>query len=253
MRAPHPPLKQYYQTEAERGGWVRHLFDRTAGDYHRVERLMAFGTGSWYRRRALARAGLAPGMRVLDIGAGTGLTACEAARLSGDAQLVTGIDPCAGMVRCARVPTGLAMKLGSAEAIPAEAHSADFLSMGYALRHIGDLPAALQEFKRVLVPGGRLCLLEITRPEGRLARSLLRSYMRGFIPWMARGLAQHRDTPELMRYYWDTIDACVSPTEILAAIAQAGFVGARRHVELGIFSEYCARAPAAHAAGGSAD
>lgn len=252
MRAPHPPLKQYYQNEAERGGWVRQLFDRTAGDYHRVERLMAFGTGSWYRRRALARAGLAPGMRVLDIGAGTGLTACEAARLSGDARLVTGIDPCAGMVRCARVPPGLAMKLGSAEAIPAEAHSADFLSMGYALRHIGDLPAALLEFKRVLVPGGLLCLLEITRPEGRLARSLLRSYMRGFVPWMARGLARHRDTPELMRYYWDTIEACVSPARILAAMTEAGFLDARRHVELGIFSEYRARAPAAGPSAASA-
>jgi demethylmenaquinone methyltransferase/2-methoxy-6-polyprenyl-1,4-benzoquinol methylase len=245
MRAPHPPLKQYYQNEADRGGWVRHLFDRTAGDYHRVERLMAFGTGSWYRRRALERAGLVSGMRVLDVGAGTGLTACEAARLTGDARLVIGIDPSAGMVNSARVPPGLAMKIGSAEAIPAEAHSADFLSMGYALRHIGDLPAALHEFKRVLAPGGRLCLLEITRPEGRLARSLLRAYMRGFVPWVARGLARHRDTPELMRYYWDTIDACVPPAAILAAMTQAGFVEVRRHVELGIFSEYCARAPAA--------
>jgi len=252
MRAPHPPLKQYYQDEAERGGWVRQLFDRTAGDYQRVERLMAFGTGSWYRRCALARAGLAAGMRVLDVGAGTGLTACAAAQLTGDAHWVTGIEPSAGMIRCARVPPGLAMKIGSAEAIPAEAHSAEFLSMGYALRHIGDLGAALQEFKRVLVPGGRLCLLEITRPEGRLARSLLRAYLRGVVPWLARGLARHRDTPELMRYYWDTIDACVSPSAILAAITQAGFVDARRHVELGIFSEYCARVPEAAPASASA-
>ncbi len=46
-----------------------------------------------------------------------------------------------------------------------------------------------------------------------------------------------------MRYYWDTIDACAAPGEILAAIRDAGFVEVSRHVELGIFSEYCARKP----------
>ena len=69
---------------------------------------------------------------------------------------------------------------------------------------------------------------------------------------VARGLARHRDTPELMRYYWDTIDACVPPAAILAAMTQAGLVEVRRHVELGIFSEYCARVPEAAPASASA-
>src|SRR5271166_1318707 len=125
MPAPHPPLKEYYSSESDRGGWVRGLFDRTAGDYDRIEHAMAFGTGSWYRRRALQRAGLASGMRVLDIGAGTGLTACQAARLVGDPRLVTGVDPSPGMVECAKIPAGLQLKLGSAEAIPAAAGEAD--------------------------------------------------------------------------------------------------------------------------------
>jgi demethylmenaquinone methyltransferase/2-methoxy-6-polyprenyl-1,4-benzoquinol methylase len=243
MRAPHPPLKEYYPSETERGGWVRHLFDRTAVDYNRVERFMAFGSGSWYRRRALARAGLGHGMRVLDIGVGTGLTACEAAYLTGDPSLVIGVDPSPGMVECAQVPPQLQLKIGSAEAIPAGADTAEFLSMGYALRHVGDLSAALREFMRVLVPGGRICLLEITRPRAFAARLLLKAYLRGLVPLIARGIARHDDTPELMRYYWDTIDACAPPEEILAAIRAAGFQEARRHVELGIFSEYCARKP----------
>src|SRR5205807_9276213 len=50
---PHPPLKAYYAHEGDRRGWVLDLFDRTAGDYDRLERIMALGTGSWYRRRAL--------------------------------------------------------------------------------------------------------------------------------------------------------------------------------------------------------
>jgi demethylmenaquinone methyltransferase/2-methoxy-6-polyprenyl-1,4-benzoquinol methylase len=243
MPAPHPPLQEYYRSESDRGGWVRGLFDRTAGDYDRIEHAMAFGTGSWYRRRALQRAGLVPGMRVLDIGAGTGLTACEAARLVGDAKLVTGVDPSPGMVDCAKVPAGLQLKHGSAEAIPADAGAADFVSMGYALRHIGDLSAAFAEFMRVLAPGGRICLLEITRPRGRVAQVLLKAYMRGLVPLLARVLARHRDMPRLMRYYWDTIEACTPPEQIIAQLRAAGFESVDRHVELGIFSEYCARKP----------
>jgi|ERR1022692_565440 demethylmenaquinone methyltransferase/2-methoxy-6-polyprenyl-1,4-benzoquinol methylase len=243
MSAPHPPLKEYYASEADRAPWVRRLFDRTAGDYDRVEHAMALGTGSWYRGRALRRAGLAAGMRVLDIGVGTGLTACEAVRIVGAAELVIGIDPSAGMVECAKVPAGLVLKLGTAESIPAAAGSADFLSMGYALRHIGDLSAALAEFMRVLVPGGRICLLEITKPQGRIAQALLRTYMRGIVPLLARGLARHRDTPQLMRYYWDTIEACAPPERILAEMRACGFDAVNRHVEAGIFSEYCARKP----------
>jgi len=162
--APHPPLKAYYPTEEDRRQWVLGLFNRTAGDYDRVERVMAFGTGSWYRRRALRMAGLSSGMTVLDIGVGTGLVAREAAVLCGDPTRVTGVDPSPGMVENAKVPAGVRLVAGSAESIPAEPASADFLSMGYALRHISDLSVAFREFHRVLKPGGRLCLLEITRP-----------------------------------------------------------------------------------------
>ena len=245
MQAPHPPLRDYYAEEAQRRGWVRQIFDRTAGDYDRIERLMSLGTGSKYRRRALRRAGLQPGMRVLDIGAGTGLTTRQAASLVGASGHVTGVEPSVGMIQSAKVPGDVEMRLGSAEAIPAEADSADFVCMGYALRHISDLSAAFREFWRVLKPGGRICLLEITRPEGRVGRIVLRAYMRGVVPSLAWLFGQTADSPTLMRYYWDTIDACAAPGEILAAIRGAGFIEDHRRVELGIFSEYCARKPGA--------
>ena len=60
MPAPHEPLDGYYGREADRSRWVRHLFDATAVDYDRMERTMALGSGSWYRRRALLRGGCAP-------------------------------------------------------------------------------------------------------------------------------------------------------------------------------------------------
>jgi demethylmenaquinone methyltransferase/2-methoxy-6-polyprenyl-1,4-benzoquinol methylase len=243
MSAPHAPLPRYYATEADRSRWVRSIFDRTAGDYDRVERVLGLCSGSWYRRRALQRAGLKSGMTVLDIGTGTGLVAREAATLVGDATRVTGVDPSSGMVEHAQVPTGVRLLAGSAEAIPTADATADFLSMGYALRHISDLQPAFAEFFRVLRPGGRLCLLEITPPQSVLGRALLKGYLRGLVPAVAAAISRHRDMPELMRYYWDTIAACVPPASIMQALAAAGFVDVDRHLELGVFSEYRARKP----------
>jgi demethylmenaquinone methyltransferase/2-methoxy-6-polyprenyl-1,4-benzoquinol methylase len=242
MPAPHPPLPAYYPNERDRSAWVRSLFDRTAADYDRLERILGLGTGSWYRRRALRQAGLKPGMQVLDVGSGTGLLACAAARLTGDPASVTGIDPSPGMLEHARVPAGVRLVSGSAEALAVADCSSDFLCMGYALRHIGDLSAAFTEFYRVLRPGGRLCLLEISLPARALPRALLRAWLNGCVPKIAAVVAR-RDAPMLMHYYWDTIEACVSPAHILAGITAAGFVDVERQVDLAMFSAYRASKP----------
>ena len=244
MPAPHPPLVRYYDSEAQRRDWIRNIFDHAAVDYDRVERLLGLGTGSWYRRRALRRAGLMRGMRVVDVGTGTGLVACEAAALAGDPALVVGVDPSVGMVAHARVPAGLRLLPGTAEAIPLPDGSVDFLSMGYALRHISDLAAAFAEFHRVLCPGGRLCILEITQPESAAGRACLKFYLRGAVPAIAALVSRHPETPKLMRYYWDTIAACVPPAFILQALSEAGFIDVDRHREAAVFSEYRAGKPA---------
>jgi demethylmenaquinone methyltransferase/2-methoxy-6-polyprenyl-1,4-benzoquinol methylase len=67
--------------------------------------------------------------------------------------------------------------------------------------------------------------------------------MRGVVPLMARCMAAHRDTPQLMRYYWDTIDTCAHPTLILSAMRESGLADVDRHVDLGIFSTYCGTKP----------
>jgi demethylmenaquinone methyltransferase / 2-methoxy-6-polyprenyl-1,4-benzoquinol methylase len=238
VHAPHPPLTAYYGAESERRDWVRGVFDRAAPDYDRVEKLIGLGSGSWYRRRALLRAGLAPGMRVIDVGTGTGLVAREAARIVGRPEFVVGVDPSPGMRENALLPPGLELLEGTAEAIPLPDGHADFLSMGYALRHVGDFEMAAREFFRVLKPGGTACVLEITRPQGRFRSLLLKTYMRGLIPALSWVVARDRDTPTFLRYYWDTIEACVPPERVLATLAHAGFESVKRHVEVGIFSEY---------------
>ena len=238
--APHAPLTAYYADEAERHRFLRRIFDQTAPDYDRIERLLAFGTGPWYRRQALLRAGLAAGARVLDVGIGTGLVAREALVVAGPSCALVGVDPSVGMMGEVHLPR-VELREGRAEALPVEDAGFDFLSMGYALRHVSDVAAAFAEFHRALRPGGRLLVLEITRPESRLGRAALKAYMRGLVPLLARMVGRGRHTPELWRYYWDTIEACMAPAAVLQALRDAGFVDVRRRVELGMFSEYTAR------------
>jgi demethylmenaquinone methyltransferase/2-methoxy-6-polyprenyl-1,4-benzoquinol methylase len=245
-RAPHRPLTDYYPDEAARAGFVRGMFDRTADSYDRVERLLALGSGSWYRGQALRRAGLGAGMRIVDVGIGTGLVAREALGIVGDARLVVGVDPSPGMLEQARaqLPAEVILVEGSAEKIPFADASFDFLSMGYALRHISDLQVAFREFRRVLKPGGRLCLLEITRPETAWGRALLKTYMRGVVPTLARVVGASQDTARLWRYYWDTIEACVPPEQVVATLQSTGFEHARRYIDqrgMPIFAEFQAR------------
>jgi SAM-dependent methyltransferase len=124
-----------------------------------------------------------------------------------------------------------------------ETAGADFIVMGYALRHIADLAAAFAEFHRVLKPGGRLLVLEITKPAGALATSALKLYMRGVVPLLARFVSRGKSTPMLWRYYWDTIEACAAPEAVVRTLAGGGLAQARREVALGIFSEYLAIKP----------
>ncbi len=228
----------YWRHEEERIALTRRLFDDTASDYDRIEKLIGFGSGAWYRRQALLRAGLKEGMRVLDVAAGTGLVTREAVRVAGEPSLVWALDPSLGMLaqarRTLRVPTLLAL----AEAIPCRDGQFHFIAMGYALRHLADLDVVFAEFHRVLAPGGRVCVLEITKPASRVGTALLKAYMRIFVPLAARLVARRRDTPLLWRYFWDTIEACVPPQAVLAALGRAGFADVSRYVELGIFSEY---------------
>ena len=241
--APHPILADYYRDEAGRQRRVSQLFDASARHYDWINRLMSLGSGRRYRRQALLRAGLAPGMRLLDVGSGTGVIALLAQEIVGIRGEVTALDPSEGMLGLARDAGVLRTVPGRAESLPFTDSDFDLLTMGYALRHVADLQLAFMEFRRVLQPGGRLLILEITRPGPGLGYHLLRFYLRTLVPLLTRLLRRSPEAQTLMRYYWETIEHCVPPATILAALEAAGFEQVRRDVQLGMFSEYSAVRP----------
>ena len=241
---PHPVLDRYYEHEGDRASFITALFDGAARHYDRIGHLLALGTGPYYRRHALERAGLEPGMKLLDVATGTGQVARAATRILGDPGSVVGLDPSVGMLREARRAHSGPLVRARAEEMPLRGDVFDMLSMGFALRHVTTLETAFAEYRRVLKPGGRLLLLEVSRPRSAVTRWVIRVYFQRVLPLVIRIATRSPDAPLLMTYYWDTIAECVPPETILAALRQTGFVDVEHRMFAGCLSEYVAVKPA---------
>lgn len=233
-------LDAYFSGEAARRQVTREMFDQAAAGYDAAERWTGLGTGPWYRKEVLHRCGLKEGMHVLDVAAGTGLVTVAAHELVGSGGRVVALDPSPGMLAELRKKLLVETLEGYAENIPLPDAEVDFISMGYALRHVGDLDKAFGEYFRVLRPGGQVCLMEISRPVSRFGQTLLSGYIRGVVPVLARLAGSRADVGRLWEYYGDTIDAAIEPEVILSTLRAAGFSNVHCSVTLGIFREYLA-------------
>lgn len=242
---PHAPLRRYYGDgdDPERRRYVVDLFDRTAEHYNTIEKIF-FNGGLWYRRFSLRRAGLRPGMKVLDVAIGTAAVARGAAQLVGLEGQVVGVDPSSGMLGEARKVFDGPLARGVAERLPFADDHFDFVTMGIALRHVSDLVATFREYLRVLRPGGTLWLLEGHVPGSRSGQRLTRWAWARLIPGLTLVFTRSRDAKLLMDYYWDTVEQCVPPQTILHTLTQAGFQAPRFKVVIpGAFCEYTATKP----------
>ena len=241
---PHPVLDKYYRSAADRQSFVGALFDGAARHYNHIGQMLDLGSGPPYRRWALRRAGLRPGMRLLDVATGTGLVAQGAVQILGEPGRVIGVDPSRGMLREARKALSGPLVQGIGEELPFRDGLFDMLSMGFALRHVADLEVAFREYWRVLKPGGRLLLIEVSRPRSAVTRWLMRTHFQRVLPLMARISTGSEPAELLMKFYWDTIDQCVPPEAILGSLRQRGFVDVRRRGLFGFLYEYLAAKPA---------
>lgn len=237
---PHPTLTARYATAEAKPEFVNGLFDRGAKHYDRVVDWGFLRSGASYRRWVQRRLGLRPGMKVLDVACGTGLVAVEAAHILGGAEDITCLDPSEGMLEQARTKLAARFVTGRAEEMPLPDGAYDFLTMGYALRHVTSLEAAFAEYYRVLRPGGKVLILEVTKPTNAIARFFFRLYFGRIYPALTRLFTRSADAGDMMRYYWETMDTCVRPETVLAALRTAGFGEVQRGTQLGLFSEYSA-------------
>ena len=227
-----PRLQTYFADEEERRAATRIMFDRAAGGYDQAERITALGSSAWYRRDVLKRNGMS---------AGTGLVAAEGLRLIGPSGRLLALDPSPGLLAELRKRLDVETIEADAELIPLPDNHVDFVSMGYALRHVGDLDLAFSEYHRVLRPGGRACIMEINRPQSRFGQMLLRGYIGGLVPFLARLRRSQADIKLLWEYYGDTINLAIEPERILEAMRRAGFVEVKCAVTFGVFREYLGR------------
>ena len=152
---PHPVLTDYYADEGARRARVDQMFDASARYYDRINSLMSFGSGRWYRRTALQRAGLSAGDRVLDVGAGTGVISLLAQEIVGSTGHVVAVDPSQGMLDVARANGVRDVRKALGEALPFPDKEFDLVTMGYALRHVSDLRVLFREYQQIGRASGR--------------------------------------------------------------------------------------------------
>src|SRR5256885_3293651 len=164
------------------------MFDRIAARYDFLNRVLSFGTDVGWRRRAIARADIRAHMDVLDAGAGTGdLSFAAAAR----GARVLALDVSAGMLAVlARRATAaqrsrIQPTVGSVLALPLPDESVDRIVTGFMVRNVGDLARAFAEFRRILRPGGRVVVLELSHPGGPAFARIYASYFEHVAPALA--------------------------------------------------------------------
>lgn len=236
--APHRVLDEFYSAPAERATVVNQMFDRSAPHYDRISGMLSFGSDRYYRRDVLRRAGLRPGMKLLDVATGTGLVVQAALDLGIPAADIIGLDPSAGMLEENRKLHDVKLIQGYGEKMPFPDKSFDFISMGYALRHVEDLHVLFAEFRRVLKPNGTVVILEISRPRSRFAFFFLKIYMGKVVPFLTKLFTRDRDAARLMEYYWATIADCVAPEVILKALKSSGFDKVELKQTGGVLNDY---------------
>jgi demethylmenaquinone methyltransferase / 2-methoxy-6-polyprenyl-1,4-benzoquinol methylase len=196
---------------------VAEMFDSVADRYDLTNTVLSFGQDRGWRRATRAALNLRPGERVLDVGAGTGVSTVEMAR---DGAFAVGADLSVGMLRAGRrTRRQVPLVAGDALRLPFPDAAFDAVTISFALRNVVDVEAALRELGRVTRTGGRLVICEFSHPTNPVFRTAYLSYLMRSLPAVARAVASN---PDAYVYLAESIRAWPDQTGLAARIAAAG-------------------------------
>ena len=214
-----------YDDSGSKKEQVRSMFDGIAARYDLLNHLLSMDIDRLWRRRAVRQAAAVAPRRILDVATGTGDLAIALARAFPEAQ-VTGVDLSAGMLAAARgkiasrgLSERIALAQGDAEHQAWEDGTFDAVTVAFGVRNFGDPERGLRELARVLRPGGRLVVLEFSRPRNRLFRALFECYSRRVLPRIGGLVSRDRRAYE---YLPASVAAFPPPAEFLAMLRGAG-------------------------------
>lgn len=201
---------------------IRVMFDEIAPGYDRMNTIFSLDRDRAWRRRAAALAHLEAGSVALDLCTGTGKLAHELLPYVQPGGTVIGLDFSEGMLQLARTrEPALIFIAGDALALPFEDGTVDAVTIAFGLRNLADRDRGLREMRRVLRPGGRAVILELSPPQrGPLIRAY-RLYLSRIMPAIA-GTVRHGDR-QPYAYLSDSVQAFPSPIELRAQMEAAGF------------------------------
>jgi demethylmenaquinone methyltransferase/2-methoxy-6-polyprenyl-1,4-benzoquinol methylase len=209
---------------AQFAGQVNRMFDRVAGRYDALNSVMTAGLHHRWRERAADRAELGPGESALDVCCGTGDLAFELAGRVTPGGHVVGCDFSEPMLDLAREKTrergtaGVRFEWADALSLPYDAGRFDAVTVGFGVRNLADLERGLAEMARVLRPGGRMVVLEITQP----TRPPLSTFFSLWFDRVVPLLGSFSDDSEAYTYLPESVRSFPNPRRLAELMHDAG-------------------------------
>ncbi len=209
----------------EKRNTVRRMFAEIAPTYDAFNSLICLRGHRRWRRIAVKTVAAKPGERALDLCCGTGDFLSELRRAVGPEGYVEGIDFCQPMLDIAAKKLDPAVKLvlGDATALPQESESFDIVTVGWGLRNVPDVKAALSEAARVLKPGGRFVCLDMSEPKSRLVGGISRRVFHLLVPMLGTILGNK----QAYTYLPKSTERFMTREQLSDAMREAGFEGVK--------------------------